>query len=90
MSIFRKGIGSLVFLEALLAAKEEGLSLESKNDRLVLRKVAPADGVPDHLFFSSPDYSAPAGEKGAFDQPVEDSHDNQDGNQTGHILAISS
>jgi hypothetical protein len=75
MSTFGKGIGSLIFLEALLAAKEEGLSLESEGDRLALGKVAPADRVLDHLFFflSSPDRSAPGGEEGAFDQPVEDS-----------------
>jgi len=74
MSTFRKGIGSLIFLKALLAAKIEGLSLESEDDRLAPGKVAPADRVPDHVFFlSSPDRSAPGGEEGAFDQPVEDS-----------------
>ncbi len=74
MSIFRRGIGSLVFLEALLAAKIEGLPLESEDDRLAPGKVAPADRVLDHLFFlSSPDRSAPGGEERPFDQPVEDS-----------------
>jgi hypothetical protein len=73
MSTLGKRIGSLVFLEALLTTEEEGLSMRSESDGLAPGKVATADRIPDHLFFfsSSSDNSAPGGEKGSFDQPVE-------------------
>jgi hypothetical protein len=72
MSTLGKGIGSLVFLQALLTAEEEGLSTRSERDGLAPGKVATADRIPDHLFFSSSsDNPAAGGEKGSFDQPVE-------------------
>jgi hypothetical protein len=51
MSIFRQRVGSLILLEAFLAAKEKFLSPVRDGEGLALGNITTADRVPDHLLF---------------------------------------
>jgi hypothetical protein len=72
LSIFRRGVGGLVFLEASLAAKVKRLIPLGKGEGLALGNVTPADGVLNHLlgYFIGSGRAPALGEKSSFHCPV--------------------
>jgi len=92
MSILWQGVGCLILLEALLAAKEEFLSPVRDGEGLALGNITTADRVPDHLFFIlfRTGNSSFGWQEGPFYRPVDDSCQNQNRNQTVHVLVFPS
>jgi len=79
-------------MRAYLAAEIKLFPSVGEGESLAFGKVAPANGVLDHLFadFLGTCSSTFGGEKSPLDHPVEDAQKNQNDDQTVHAFSLPS
>jgi len=92
MSIFRQLGRGLIFLEALLATEEEFLSPVRYSEGLAPGNVTTANRVADQILFSAfrTGNFPLGGKEGPFYHAVDDRCQNQNRNQTVHVLTFPS